>query len=745
MQNHSSLKHKVKSAKNGSHVVLPYKPPSLPEWDSALPIPRLPFRLAAVVVGLLALLCYCNSIAGEFVFDDTEAILTNDDLKPETPWMDVFHNDFWGKKITKKDSHKSYRPLTVLTFRLNYWLMGGLEPMIFHATNVVLHSLVCILFLHIFSAIFGGYHTDDNGSKIFAAPRASLLAAIFFAVHPIHTESVAGVVGRADLLCALFFFFSFMLYIRACYADAAKNKSYSSVVLVLSSVVCCATAMLFKELGITAIGICSAYDIIVINKVDPMSLIRTLLKHKETSESKTPWLSVLLKRQFILCISAIIMLAYRWYIMGSGAPSFQPVDNPASFADSVVTRIINYNYIYALNCWLLVNPWWLCFDWAMGCIPLIESITDLRILAVFAFWTILGCLLTLALITKPCHEKRILIMGLSLLIIPFLPATNLFFQVGFVIAERQLYLPSVGYCILTVLGLCKLCRYHTKMKKIIMIFVFILMLANMWRSVQRSHEWTNERLLYRSGAKVCPLNAKVHYNIAKNIADSGELDEAIVEYRTAIKLYPEYDQAMNNLANILKDHGELLEAEILLNKAVEIRAEFAAAWMNLGIVQATLKKYELSEKSYYNALKHRRKYPDCYFNLGNLYLERGYHQAALQAWYNATHLKKDHKISWSNIIALLDNTEQYDAALDSARTALQYLPNEHGLYFAMANVYGKAGKYEEAEKHFHKAISLKPDSANYLGNLGVLYHRWEKYEKIKQEAASPKNSNDSKK
>ena len=87
------------------------------EWDSSLPLPTLFFPSAAGVVFLFAVSCFVNSYQGDFVFDDSEAILSNTDLKPSTPLSDLFVHDFWGSKLDSKTSHKSYRPLTVLTFR----------------------------------------------------------------------------------------------------------------------------------------------------------------------------------------------------------------------------------------------------------------------------------------------------------------------------------------------------------------------------------------------------------------------------------------------------------------------------------------------------------------------------------------------------------------------------------------------------------------------------------------------------
>ncbi|OXB68209.1 hypothetical protein ASZ78_014155 [Callipepla squamata] len=77
----------------------------------------LPSWWAKIVVALISFLCFANSYDGDFVFDDSEAIINNKDLRAETPLGDLWHHDFWGSKLSSNTSHKSYRPLTVLTFR----------------------------------------------------------------------------------------------------------------------------------------------------------------------------------------------------------------------------------------------------------------------------------------------------------------------------------------------------------------------------------------------------------------------------------------------------------------------------------------------------------------------------------------------------------------------------------------------------------------------------------------------------
>ena len=144
-----------------------------------------------LLVSALAVLCYINSSWGSFVFDDSEAILQNKDVNPDTPISNVFKNDFWGTNISDKDSHKSYRPLTVLTFRWNYWL-GGLEPFGYHLANVLLHAVVSMTFLQVCSCLDEDWKYSNSAPSKKGHSWFALFAALLFAVHPVHAESVSG-------------------------------------------------------------------------------------------------------------------------------------------------------------------------------------------------------------------------------------------------------------------------------------------------------------------------------------------------------------------------------------------------------------------------------------------------------------------------------------------------------------------------------------------------------------------------
>lgn len=188
-----------------------------------MPPPLSSLKVAwSLSLAAVCFLSYLNSFSCGLVHDDVFAIVENEDLRQDTPLCSLFSNDFWGKSMSDPTSHKSYRPLTVLTFRINYYL-SGLDAISYHVTNVLLHILCTLLVYWLGETI------------IFNKSHEALMTALLFGVHPIHTEAVryycfcfyfiiiikvTGVVGRADVLAGVFFISSFI-----CYHYSMKNKS----------------------------------------------------------------------------------------------------------------------------------------------------------------------------------------------------------------------------------------------------------------------------------------------------------------------------------------------------------------------------------------------------------------------------------------------------------------------------------------------------------------------------------------
>lgn len=146
--------------------------------------PRVTVRPEAVwaagryaVLAALCALCYSNSLHGELVHDDVWAIVNNPDVRLGSSFRNIFSNDFWGKRMADNTSHKSYRPLCILTFKLNI-LLGGMTPLYFHIVNVCLHCSVTCLLMHMCE------------SWTFEDSRLAFVTALLFAVHPVHTEAM---------------------------------------------------------------------------------------------------------------------------------------------------------------------------------------------------------------------------------------------------------------------------------------------------------------------------------------------------------------------------------------------------------------------------------------------------------------------------------------------------------------------------------------------------------------------------
>jgi hypothetical protein len=139
---------------------------------------QLKLRQISILCAVAGIAVYLGTLDCGFCYDDKSAILENRDVTGESSSWQLLWNDFWGHPIHLNTSHKSYRPLCVATFRLNY-LLHELEPMGYHLVNVLLHGAVCYLYVQLCGVVFSG------------AVWPALIAGLLFAVHPIHTEAVS--------------------------------------------------------------------------------------------------------------------------------------------------------------------------------------------------------------------------------------------------------------------------------------------------------------------------------------------------------------------------------------------------------------------------------------------------------------------------------------------------------------------------------------------------------------------------
>ncbi|EAT38337.1 AAEL009761-PA [Aedes aegypti] len=485
------------------------------------------------------------------------AILGNPDVLGSNGWYQMLQNDFWGTPLTDSGSHGSYRPLCVASFKINY-LLDGFKPLGYHLVNVLLHcmatALVVRLARHILPSRYG-----------------VAIAGLLFAAHPIHTEAVAGVVGRADLTACVFYLLALLAYIRHIHwRQCCDLRHWLALGL---TILLAAAAVLCKETAVTALVVCAIYDIIkgYAGSRDKFTNHLTIFHFSASFQLRFRSVGIL-----ALALGSIM---HTRLSLPQPTVLFSTADNPTAKIGSRWTRFLTFAYLPVFNFRLLLYPDVLSFDWGMDAIPRISTLFDGKNVLSAAFYGGLAVALWINVQTLlrqsvpnvnssfsrklasklvmarsnggPEEQQRIddscryckhefgmhhsnqcramhnnnmsslsyddatakfnssaaILISTSLLILPFLPATNVLFYVGFVVAERILYLPSVGYCLLIGLGVSKLIDgkpQPSRKRQIILGCFGALLLVYSGKTLLRNLDWQDEESLFRSAISVNP-------------------------------------------------------------------------------------------------------------------------------------------------------------------------------------------------------------------------------------------------
>ena len=588
---------------------------------------------AAAIAALVAAAVFLNSLSGALVYDDLTAVAKNPDVIGHDHdgigdyLRGVFQHDFWGADIAHPRSHKSYRPLAVVSLRLTHlaqaaWDGHGAahagdpsdratrdhsdDPTFFHhAANVALHAAVTAMFV-----IACGRCVFTAGGGRVAGAR-SLLAGLVFALHPVHADAVASVCGRAELLSALFFLASLLCYDACRRRDGTGGGGAARVVQAAwfaAAVAAAACALLSKEQGLTALLVCAALDVVG-------ALRRQQRGHRQGRRRRAARVRVAL-----LAATGAALLERRLALMRTGAPGvFTARDNPAAFAlgTSRLSRALSHAHAHALHARALAWPAALSADWSLGSVypPLVTSLLDARNAATALLYGALAALLwrgssarraIAAFLLAPASasasgsasdrgadaktiadaDADAVTIGLALLVLPFLPASNLFYPVGFVVAERVLYIPSLGFAVLVarfVVVAAPSRKHQNKAAKrkgwrgmrwprFAIAAAGLCLLAG--RTVVRNDDWRDEEALMRAGLRVFPGNARLLVNRGWALArrarareragDAAEAEALLAgahrSYREAAALQPFYAQPPFNIGGLLNSEGRTAEA-----------------------------------------------------------------------------------------------------------------------------------------------------------------------------------------
>ena len=457
--------------------------------------------------------------------------------------------------------------------------------------------------------------------------------------------------------------------------------------------------------------------------------------------------------------------------MGATLPVFTRFDNPAAVS-LFPAKQLTFSYLASLNAWQLLAPSDLICDWTMNTVPLVKKWLDVRNLATLALILCSAFLLKFILKCKSAHLMAVTSMAAALTLFPFLPASNLFFPVGFVVAERVLYMPSMGFCLLVSLGWKRLYSHH---KTTASMGLIILLGLFSFKTLHRNGEWSDEFSLFESGLKVTQNNAKLINNLGHVLESRGDYQAALKYFLKAIqvqpddmgghinvgriynhlKLYPEAEEAYLNAKSLLpesrpgksyqarvapnhlnvflnlatliaQNESRLEEADQLYRQAISMRSDYTQAYINRGEILLRLNRTKEAREVYQKALGFENDNPDLLYNMGVLALSQGQHSEAMAYLNKALEQDPDHYQALLNSAILIQesgsshlNHVAQERLLRIVKRGGKKNCNER-VYFNLGMLAMDQKDLASAEHWFRQAIEVKPDFRSGLFNLALL-------------------------
>jgi hypothetical protein len=422
-----------------------------------------------VILCGLVLAAYSNSFRGGFVLDNRALIL--DDARVHQASIDnlsnIANHSYWWPVFESG----LYRPVTTVSYLFNYAILGNADrPAGYHAVNLLLHLANVLLVLAI------GWRLSRN------IWLAGLIAAVW-AVHPLGTEAVTNIVGRADLLAALGSLTALFAHLEA--RDAVGSRKLPWLLMVMVAV---AIGVFSKESAVAVIAVAMLYDIVVLEgRISTPALL-------------TGWMPF------------VLPLALMWYqrsaVLGdTAAMGFPFVDNPivaARFWQGRLTAVA----VAARYLWLIVWPAGLSPDYSFSQIPLVTGTAQ--------EWLAWGTVAAFVVVTTLLWRlQRPVALVMIAAVVMFLPASNLAFATGTIMAERLVYLPSIGVIAALVAAVFAAARRWQAPAAVPIALLGVITLALAARTWIRNPDWNSEVSLWTSAAATAPNSFKTHGALAE--------------------------------------------------------------------------------------------------------------------------------------------------------------------------------------------------------------------------------------
>ena len=625
--------------------------------------------IAFLVVG--AALPYLNTLRNGLVSDDEMQVLQN-------PYIRNFHH---LAKIftTTVASHAGvgnpnyYRPLMNVAYLLCYQVFGP-RAFGFHLLNLVLNvAVVCAVFL--------------LTKRIFQNRNLAFLAAVLFAIHPIHSEAIAWIAANPDLQLSLFYLLTFWFFLAL--ARPGERSSYLAQLAMAGSFV---LALFSKEQAVT------------------LPLLATVYQHFYRADRAETRPAQKVRRYAVLWLLTVAYLLFRVRVLGALSSGFRM--NRLTWYEMFASAIALLGQYF----WKVLWP----VDLRVFC-PFHKSFGLFDPAAVGGVVALAVCC---ALFFFLWRRVRPLSFALLWMLLPLAPVLNARWMPNVVFAERYLYLPSVGFCWLLAWGFLRLqarasARGAIWSRALLTAFVILVAVCS-FRIITRNRDWRNDFTLYANTLAACPDASYIRRDLGAAYWQIGDAESAEREWREVLRVEPQFSLALGGLGLVYLKKQRYSEAMESFKKALEFAPTNAEAHLYLGLTYMDTGSLELAEPELRTAVSLFPLNSNARNTLGKLYLAEGRTAEAEEQFRQSVEIEPT-IMGYGSLGLIHWHRGDVKLAEQEWREALRLAPNDSSILNNLGLVCTNQGRYTEAVSFFHKAIELKPNDPSPHLNLGIAY------------------------
>jgi len=679
--------------------------------------PRIPVWLLAVLLVLVTIALYWPATSHDFVnYDDNLVVTSNVHVQNGL----TLENLKWA---FFNPVNSIWHPLTVMSHMLDCQLFG-LKPWGHHLMNVLFHALNAALVFVLLRQLSG-------------AVWRSLLVAAFFAVHPLHVESVAWVAERKDVLSGFFGLLSLIFYVR--YAQRrsrveSRESNARSSNLALDfrhwALDYC-LALFFFALGLMSKPMLVTWPFVML-LLDYWPLRRFELSTLNFQLS-TIWRLVREKIPFFALAVATSIVTFVVQKQTGALAAGETIPLGARVGNALVSYCRYLGKLFWPTDLAVFYP-------HSGYWPLEQVL--------LAGGLILG--ITVLFIVKR-GQYPFLLMGWLWFCGTLVPVIGLVQVGGQAMADRYTYIPSLGVLILTIWGAYELTRHWQHRMIMLSVAGWAAIVLCLGLTRQQLGYWQDSETLFRHALAVTENNylaynnlgvaldkqdqtdeaisqyqeairlkpgyAEAHNNFGVALDKQDQTDKAIRQYQEAIRLEPDYANAHNNLGFALDQKGQIDEAISQYQEAIRLKPEHAKAHNNMGLALAAKGRFDEAIENFRNAIQINPNDAEALNNLGNALAAKGRFDEAIEHYYKAIQINPNFSDALNNLGVALAAQGQFDEAVENFRKAIQINSSRPETFFHLGMTLGQLGRTREAVAQYREALRLNPNLAGALNNL----------------------------